>query len=110
MAQELVRMSKELDRVDLVRRVIEPRLTQMKAAELMSLTARSDHAFDAVLAQVLAGDRRGYQRRERPCFPRHFCCCDRCGHPGRSSTRSSSLLRDAEPDQEQRRVSLANAP
>jgi hypothetical protein len=41
MAQELVRMStKELDRVDVVRRVIERRLTQVKAAELMGLTAR----------------------------------------------------------------------
>ena len=41
MAQELVRMSaKELDRVDVVRRVIEGRLTQVKAAELMGLSAR----------------------------------------------------------------------
>ena len=40
MAQELVRMStKELDRVDVVRRVIERRLTQVKAAELMGLSA-----------------------------------------------------------------------
>jgi hypothetical protein len=77
MAQELVRMSaKELDRVDVVRRVIERRLTQVKVAELKSLTSRSDHSFEALLAQVLAGDRRGYQRRERPRFPRHFCCCD----------------------------------
>ena len=41
MAQELVRMStKELDRVDVIRRVIEQKLTQVKAAELMGLTAR----------------------------------------------------------------------
>jgi hypothetical protein len=39
--QDLVRMStKELDRVDVVRRVIERRLTQVKAAELMGLSAR----------------------------------------------------------------------
>ena len=38
MAQELVRMSaKELDRVDVVRRVIERGLTQVKAVELIYL-------------------------------------------------------------------------
>jgi hypothetical protein len=41
MATELVSMSrKEIDRLEVIRRVLERRLTQVKAAELLGLGAR----------------------------------------------------------------------
>ena len=70
MAQELVRMStKELDRVDVIRRVIERRLTQLKAAELMGLTARQVRRLCIAYQQAgpigLASRRRGQPSNRR---------------------------------------------
>src|SRR5438128_6786334 len=70
MAQELVSMStKELDRVDLVRRVIERRLTQVKAAELMGLSARQVRRLCIAYQQAgpigLASRKRGQPSNRR---------------------------------------------
>src|SRR6267142_845189 len=70
MAQELVRMStKELGRVDVVRRVIERRLTQVKAAELMGLSARQVRRLCVAYQQAgpigLASRKRGQPSNRR---------------------------------------------
>ena len=70
MAQELVGIStKELDRVDVVRRVIERRLPQVNAVELMGLTARQVRRLCIAYQQAgpicLASRKRGQPSNRR---------------------------------------------
>jgi hypothetical protein len=71
MAKELVTMSrKEIDRLEVVRRVLEKRLSQGKAAELIGLSTRQTRrlcsAYEQLGPAALASRKRGMPSNRRP--------------------------------------------